>query len=442
MSPLPLQTVTPYTFSNLPSKEKLFHEFKGTPLDSLRTPALVIDRALFAKNCAKMHESAKAWKAGFRAHVKTHKTAEGTRLQLVSASDKTSEVVVSTLMEGWQIVLSGLVADGTVKDILYGVPVGLNKLFDLAALSDALAAHGGVVRLMVDNPDQVQALETFNSEHDRSAPWSVFVKVECGGKRAGLAVNSPEFKSLLTSLLTAPAVSVHGFYCHAGQSYASTSLPQASTFLSTELQTVNAAAKLAQELLATLPSTSHNAQPFTLSIGSTPTAHAFSQPSEQVLAQLQAELYGKLELHAGNYPILDLQQVHTNLVGIENISHRVLATVISYYPGRSADGGDEAMCDAGGIAMSKDTGPSGGFGDVVGKNGKGWKLGRVSQEHGVLVRQTPSATEALKLGSIVQLVAQHVCMTAANHPWYYVVDSDLESGAERVVDVWVPWKGW
>jgi D-serine deaminase-like pyridoxal phosphate-dependent protein len=221
-----------------------------------------------------------------------------------------------------------------------------------------------------------------------------------------------------------------------------------------EVQTVNNAAKLAQELLLASHSTSKHTQPFIISVGSTPTAHAFAEPTGEVLAQLKSELCGKLELHAGNYPVLDLQQIHTSLIGEDRVSHRILATVISYYAGRAKDGEDEAMCDAGAIAMSKDTGPSGGFGDVVGHK---WKLGRVSQvrisvlmaaltdliiqEHGVLVQTEPGA-ERLKIGSVVQLISQHVCLTAANHAWYYVVDSEAEGGADTVMDVWVAWKGW
>ncbi|KAF8525153.1 putative serine dehydratase domain-containing protein [Hysterangium stoloniferum] len=437
MTALPTQTLT-YLHDNLPSKDKLLSEFKGKPLDALRTPAMVIDRAVFANNCAKMHESAKAWNADFRAHVKTHKTVEGTRLQLVSAADRTSAVVVSTLMEGWEIIRGGLVTDGTVKDILYGLPVATNKLSDLAKMSDELTAHGGVVRLLIDNTEQVAALKTFNLENNRQTAWSVFVKVEVGARRAGLSPDSPEFQALLLGLFAAPAVSVHGFYCHASQSYASTSLPQASSFLSLEVKTVNDAAKLAQKLLLASNSTSKHTQPFVISVGATPTAHAFAEPTGEVLAQLKSELCGKLELHAGNYPVLDLQQMHTNLVGEDRVSHRILATVVSYYSGRGKDGGDEAMCDAGAIAMSKDTGPSGGFGDVVGCK---WKLGRVSQEHGVLVQSEPKG-EKLKIGSVVQLISQHVCLTAANHPWYYVVDSEAGDGGDKVVDVWVAWKGW
>lgn len=54
-------------------KDALVNEFSGRSLEELRTPAFVIDRAVFAKNCAKMHHNAKKWGAKFRAHLKTHK---------------------------------------------------------------------------------------------------------------------------------------------------------------------------------------------------------------------------------------------------------------------------------------------------------------------------------------------------------------------------------
>lgn len=161
----------------------------------------------------------------------------------------------------------------------------------------------------------------------------------------------------------------------------------------------------------------------------------------------------------GNYPLLDLQQLHTGLIQPERIAQRVLATVISYYPGRSADGQDEAMCDAGAIAMSKDSGPSGGFGELVGKHrAAGWRLSRISQEHGILTQNAGSSTptveigkskegiasgrEPLTIGEQVEIIGQHACLIAAAYPWYYIVDSGIEGGARTVVDVWVPWKGW
>ena len=321
-----------------------------------------------------------------------------------------------------------------------------------------------------------------------------------------MTVGSQALRHLIQKLLASPHISIYGFYCHAGDSYSSKSLLQASSFLTTEMEVVNAAAVIALGLIkeqaaileqsfgekaqenprttgakepghATisvpgLPSAtvdSHNFrhhQPFILSVGSTPTAHAstLQNAAETLASEITS---GKLELHAGNYPICDLQQCATDLVGARDVAHRVLASVISYYPGRGEGGSDEAMCDAGGIAMSRDIGPWQGYGHVLGwgeqsiDDMQGWKLGRCSQEHGVLVRRKPRAdtttknrgdfgedTEAgdggerLIPGQQIWIIGQHACLTSAAHPWYYIVDSSTKGGLETIQDVWVPWKGW
>ncbi|KAF5374933.1 hypothetical protein D9758_000312 [Tetrapyrgos nigripes] len=425
------QTKTPYHLANLPSKVALVEEFVGKSLDELRTPAFVIDRAVFASNCANMHKKAKEWGAGFRVHLKTHKTAEGTRLQLQSSVDKTSAVVVSTMMEAWEVVNAGLFKDGTVSDILYGIPPAANKIADLSNLQDEIAPQGGVLRLMIDHPDQVKFLEKIESERQTPRKWSVFVKVDGGQKRAGVPPTSPLFESLVTTLFTSSVISVYGFYIHAGNAYASTSFDQASSFLSSEVDNVNTAAGHALKLLNETLKMEPPSQPFVLSVGSTPTAHA---ATAETRARLSEVLHGSLELHAGNYPMLDLQQESTNLIDPSRIAQRVLVTVLSYYEGRGVDGSDEALVDGGAIAFSKDTGPSKDFGRVV---GKGWRLGRISQEHGTLTRSGPVGNDKLRLGEVVEIVGQHACLIAAAYPWYYIVEDS------RVVqDVWVPWKGW
>lgn len=73
------QTKSPHAFLALPRKQILLDEFVGKPFEYLRTPAMIIDRAVFAKNCALMHERTKDWGAGFRAHVKTHKVGASKR---------------------------------------------------------------------------------------------------------------------------------------------------------------------------------------------------------------------------------------------------------------------------------------------------------------------------------------------------------------------------
>ncbi|KAI6162160.1 hypothetical protein EDD17DRAFT_1580264 [Pisolithus thermaeus] len=404
MTPL-LQTKTPWHFL-LVDKDALVKEFVGKPLDILRTPAFVVDRTAFKENCAKIHQNARDWGASFRAHLKTHKTVEGTRLQLDSGSVKTSGVVVSTMMEAWGVVHGGLVEDGTVKDLLYGLPVGPNKLHDLSILHEEMVKYGGTVRIMVDNLEQVRLLEEYEGQRREPKRWSAFIKMDGGQKRAGTSPEPETFKPFMRAIFASNVISIFGFYSHAGDSYGSTSLEQAVSCLTGEVRLVNDAANKGA------PS-----QPFVLSVGSTPTALGAT-----ARAKISSQLCGVLELHAGNYPMLDLQQLHTTLIDRPRISQRVLATVVSYYPGRGKDGLDEALCDAGAIAMSKDTGRIPGFGEVVGKS---WRLGRISQEHGVL-EQLPTDTSAESKAD------------STGHPWYYVV----EGGSDRVVDVWVPWKGW
>jgi hypothetical protein len=69
----PSQTGTPLHLTSRPQKSALIAEFAGKHLQELRTPALVIDRHVFLKNCAKMHANAAGYGAAFRAHLKTHK---------------------------------------------------------------------------------------------------------------------------------------------------------------------------------------------------------------------------------------------------------------------------------------------------------------------------------------------------------------------------------
>lgn len=118
--------------------------------------------------------------------------------------------------------------------------------------------------------------------------------------RAGVIPGSPDFLSLLDVSLQSPAILLHGFYGHAGNSYGSTSLSEASEYLSQEVESVNAAAKSALEMISSTHPDAVVSNPFVLSVGSTPTAHAASAEARKALAKL---LHGVLELHAGKQPL-------------------------------------------------------------------------------------------------------------------------------------------
>jgi len=66
--------------------------------------------------------------------------------------------------------------------MLYGIPPAANKIADLSNLYDEIAKDGGVLRLMIDHPEQVKFLEKNEGERQQSRRWSVFVKVDGGQK--------------------------------------------------------------------------------------------------------------------------------------------------------------------------------------------------------------------------------------------------------------------
>ena len=65
---------------------------------------------------------------------------------------------------------------------MYGLPIGVNKVQDVSDLWDEVAPSGGVIRLLVDHPDQVKFLEEFESKREKPRKWSAFVKIDGGQK--------------------------------------------------------------------------------------------------------------------------------------------------------------------------------------------------------------------------------------------------------------------
>ncbi|WWD03173.1 hypothetical protein V865_001220 [Kwoniella europaea PYCC6329] len=424
-------TFTHTSLYALPSKSALRAEFVGKKIDQLRTPALVVDRSRFKRNCEEVTAEAKKRGMLFRAHVKTHKTTEGTRLQ-VQAAGGVKATICSTMIELWKIIEDGLVEEGLVDDILYSMPVGEDKISDLNLAQDKIGSKG-VIRLMVDHPEQIRLLTDFNEKEGRKQKWSVFVKVDGGGRRAGVPPTSQQLKDIIQAVLSSEQVEIFGFYSHFGQSYASDTLKKGSSYFEGEIDCVQSAAKVARALGCK--------GDWVLSVGATPTAHAAVQEVEKAHNGLE----GRLELHAGCYCMCDLQQHATSLVPDSHLALTVVSKVVSVYPHRK-----EAMCDCGALGVSKDTGRYPGYGRLVSPEravGK-WDLGRISQEHGTLVHRPDlpegefrEGADELKVGETVRLVPQHACLVCAGYPWMYVVDEEQGKG-EEVVDVWVPWKGW
>ncbi|CAI6101487.1 unnamed protein product [Clonostachys chloroleuca] len=376
--------------------------FIGKPASELPTPAFVVKLPVLKNNIKKLHRDVENLGISFRPHVKTLKSIEVTRLML--GEGKYRSIIASTIAE-----IRGalpLVQEGILDECLYGLPIYQGVLPQLVELRKSVR-----ILLMVDNEQQITHLEKIIGQN----PWDIFIKIDVGSHRAGVPTASPALQRLIQRAEASPAVNIYGIYCHAGHSYGGRSRDDAESLLKVEISSVLETAKL-------LPIN----RGVVVSIGSTPTAHVVKSLRAAVPANV------KLELHAGNFPCNDLQQMSTGLVIESDQACYVATELCSVYPERN-----EALVNAGVIALSRESSAYSGFGRVVGH--PAWGVARLSQEHGILgtEEKDQSVNDVFKVGERVDLYCNHVCITAAAFFVFYIVDEN-----NVVRDTWLPWKGW
>lgn len=319
-----------------------------------------------------------------------------------------------------------------------------------------------------------------------------------GSHRAGVEPGSRSCTSMISSLLSlAAAHEAHflGLYSHAGQSYSSDSRATALDFLRQEFEALAVTAEAVQS--------SSPGRKLVLSVGATPTTTSVRNllidnedtPDEEAKAiaalratiQMIRDLGCALEIHAGVYPTLDVQQLSTHalpthgphaMLTWDDIAFTVLAEVVSFYPGRGNGGAPEALVGAGCIALGREPCKSyEGWGIISpwnrhGLGGKmpaggpetyrGWIVGRVSQEHGTLVWKGEwdesfslvseeeveeqftgdGSKEGLPVGLKIRIWPNHACIAGVGFGWYFVVDGSRKGSEDEIVDVWPRWRGW
>ncbi|KAI0444902.1 putative serine dehydratase domain-containing protein [Xylaria telfairii] len=472
------------------SKDLLRGQFVGKTLHQVPTPAVVLDLAKVEANCNLMLEAAQRLHLNWRAHIKTHKTAELTRLQVGDDDSTPVNIVVSTLMEAESVtpLLKEYQLRGRQVNMLYSFPVYPSSIDRLAALSAELGP--GAITVMVDHTEQVKLLTLLASK--AGTPPLVFLKVNMGGNRAGVPPDTASCAALVRELLLAETVGAAvfwGLYSHAGQSYASRRDWEAMGILGAEFAALH---DVARAVRADRPE-----HPLVLSVGATPTVTTLHHPAfaaaeedevvltttegdatqpaataliKDIIARMRADGL-TLEVHAGVYPTLDVQQLAAHAadatyLNSSAIAISVLAEVASLYPGRGAGETTEAMVNAGSLALGRE--PCQDMGEVKGQHYSGWgivmpwggvanvvpgpqfpavhggwQISRISQEHGVLAWVGDRAEETpLAVGQRVRIWPNHSCITGAGYSWYLIVDSRNQGREDEVVDVWPRWNGW
>jgi D-serine deaminase-like pyridoxal phosphate-dependent protein len=371
-------------------------------LTDLETPALVVDRSRLTRNIERMRSRLAELGVPLRPHVKTAKSIDIVQL---AVEGQPGGITVSTLREAEHFLDHGF------TDIVYAVGIVPSKLAHAAALQ----RRGADLTLILDSAEMAEAVAREGQALGTVFP--VLIEVDTDGGRAGVAADESRRLVEIGRILDgAPGAELRGVMTHAGRSYGCRSPEALSAMAEQERSGAVAAAETLRG--AGLPAP-------VVSVGSTPTA-------------LFAErLDGVSEVRAGVYMFQDLVMADLGVCPEAEIALSVLATVI----GHRRDLG-YLLVDAGGLALSKDSGPArdkGGYGrlwDAATGVPLGLDIASTNQEHG-LVPAAEKDFERLRIGSQVRIAPNHACMTAAAYERYHVVE-----GGTEVLAVWPRCNGW
>ncbi len=350
-------------------------------LDTIETPALVLDADRMDANIARMHAHLKALGVNLRPHVKTAKCAEVAERCVAGQS---GAITVSTLDEAEFFAARG------AKDILYAVGLAPSKLEHVRALR----ARGIDLSVITDNVEMAR----------RAQGLPVLVEIDCDGHRSGLKPGDPAIVEVGRAIQAAGG-EVRGVMTHAGGSYDCRSVEAIGAMAEQERRAVVAAAGALRAAGIPCP---------VVSVGSTPTA------------TYAERLDGVTEVRAGVFVFFDLVMAGISVCRVEDIAVSVLASVIGHQREKGW-----TIVDAGWMALSRDRGTASqpvdqGYGLVCDADGRPLEdviVAQANQEHGVLAHRSgdPSRMPQLPIGSLVRILPNHACATAGQFSAYQVV---------------------
>jgi D-serine deaminase-like pyridoxal phosphate-dependent protein len=371
-------------------------------LQELTTPSLLLDLNRVKQNAQLVGNRVKKMGASLRPHIKTHKCIEVARIQTEGHS---RAVTVSTLEEGRVFAANGF------TDITYAVPIEHGKFqaaIDLSRNCERLA-------LITDSVDVPRQLN--DAAAKSGVTINVFLKVDCGYHRCGVEPHTKEAHAIPRLIVDSSNLRFAGILTHAGHSYHCQNIEEVVTLAQHERDLMVQFATELKNSGIPVP---------TVSIGSTPTITSVDH------------LNGVDEVRPGNYIFFDAFQATLGSCRPQDCALTVLASVVHRDISRR-----KVIVDAGAIAMSKDRGAEHidshcGYGWVLDMDGNdlGLRVESMSQEHGVFTSKDDSAIDKLSVGTRVKVLANHSCLTAAQHSHYEVLDND------KIVDRWQIHRGW
>jgi D-serine deaminase-like pyridoxal phosphate-dependent protein len=227
-------------------------------------------------------------------------------------------------------------------------------------------------------------------------PVKVFIKIDVGNHRTGIAFDDPErIDQVLKAVDAADQISFAGFLSHAGHSYDATGFEEISAI---HHESIGRLTWLKQHYAKRYPD-------LIISTGDTPTC------------SMMEDFPGVDEIRPGNFVFYDLMQSKIGSCSKNEIAVAMACPVVAIHKERN-----EMIIYGGAVHFSKESieDTVGGriFGEVVEHCEEGWGkpiegmfLSKLSQEHGTV--QVPDhLIDNYKIGDIINILPVHSCLTS------------------------------
>lgn len=342
---------------------------------TIKRPTLLLDEKTARRNLHSMALRARQAGARFRPHFKTHQSAaigEWFRdLEINAITVSSVEMAQYFARAGWQ-------------DILIAFPFNWREIDEVNQLASQI--HLG---LLVESRDTARFLNWH-----LNYPVDVWIKIDVGSQRTGLAWDNPEaVQALAADLQRGRQLRLRGLLTHAGHSYRARGAEEVCGLHQQSMQRLTS---LRDQLTqAGLPA-------LEISIGDTPSCSL-------------CDCTGADELRPGNFLFYDVQQSQIGSCQPADIAVALACPVVALHPERN-----EVVVFGGAIHLSKDAFDLDGrpaFGLVCLPQPNGWGaplpgafVRGLSQEHGVL--HLPEEELArMRVGDLLCILPAHSCLT-------------------------------
>lgn len=332
-------------------------------IEQLTTPAVIVDLDIVDRNIAHAADQFRKTGLKHRPHIKTHKSAYFTNLQLRAGAQG---ITCAKLGE------AEVMANCGFSDILVAYPIiGTTKLERLAHLSQKVK-----VTTCIDSMEGARGISSVGEQLGKKLP--VYIEVNAGFDRCGRKPGE-DVISFAKAIVQLPGIQIEGIMSYAGHINDQRSVDDIRLTTRDEAKVLSEIAERLKE--SGIPVTE-------ISVGSS------------LSIEFVEELKGVTEIRAGSYIFHDMGHVSSGLFSVEECALRVIVTVVSIpYPGR-------AIIDAGSKTLTSDTCRRAGYGYVV--EYPEAEIVKLNEEHG-FVTYDPDSVK-IQIGDRLTIIPNHACV--------------------------------